>query len=120
MARLKTLKGSTLIEAVVSAVIFLIVFAASLDIVTRISTNRNDDDYIIVEVDNCVDIAMARYGSGYGVGTYEDTFSWGMITTLIEEYREYDSMLQVVVRADIEGSHRRITYRRLIEKLDTQ
>lgn len=115
MGKLKTkLPGSSMIEAIVASLIFMIVFVASLSVITGYSL-REDESYALLEAERRLSDCFDRYGDGtWAQGVYTDTFEWGVITTAIAPYDGYEGMQQVAMQARLDGSRKIIEYRRLI------
>ncbi len=108
------LAGSSMIEAIVASLIFLTVFILSLSALTGL-TLRKDEGYVLLEVERALTDCFSRYGDGtMAAGIYIDEFSWGHVTTKIEQYADHENIQQVVLWADISGSRKSIEYRRLV------
>ena len=60
---MRRLRGASLVEAIVAAVVFLLVFAAVLEILPRL-TVRGDDTLLLVEADYRMKRAFAKYATG--------------------------------------------------------
>lgn len=115
----RSLRASALIEAVVASTVFLIVFMLSLDTVSRITTGKGDDEYVLIDADHRAEMCFARYGDGsYPPGTYEEEFPWGKVVTEIVRYGEYGRLQEVTVRAVIDDSRRGFTYKYIVEAGD--
>ncbi len=102
------LPGSSMIEAIIASLIFLAVFAVSLTTLTGL-TLREDEGYVLLEAERALEACASRYGDGTRPdGTYTDTFEWGEITTVVSEYRDYEHIQQVSMRATLSGSRKTI------------
>ena len=111
----RRLRGSSLLEAVVAAVLFLTVYAAVMELLLRL-TVRDDDPLLVAEADYRVGRAFDKYGSGvWPCGEYTETYDWGTVTVRIERYRDFTDLQIVTVAAHIDGSRKRITLKQLIE-----
>lgn len=111
----RRLRGSSLLEAVVAAVLFLTVYAAVMELLPRL-TVRDDDPLLVAEADYRVGRAFDKYGSGvWPCGEYTETYDWGTVTVRIERYRDFTDLQIVTVAAHIDGSRKRITLKQLIE-----
>ncbi len=108
------LPGSSMIEAIVASLIFLVVFAASLSTLTGLNL-RGDEGYVLLEAERALEDCSMRYGDGtWADDTYTDTFAWGGITTVVSEYRDYDGIQQISMRATLAGSRKTIERTRLV------
>ncbi|WP_147638377.1 hypothetical protein [Alistipes sp.] len=111
----RRLRGSSLLEAVVAAVLFLTVYAAVMELLPRL-TVRDDDALLVAEADYSVGRAFDKYGSGvWPCGEYAETYDWGTVTVRIERYRDYSDMQVVTILACIHGSRKRITLKQLVQ-----
>ncbi len=109
------LKGTSLIEAIVAAVIFLLVFVTALELMPRLSV-RDDDALLVAEAEYRVGRTFDKYASGvWPVGEYAEKYVWGGITTRIEYYRNFDDIQQITVTAKINGNRKRIVHKQLVE-----
>lgn len=112
---MRRLRGTSLLETIVAAVLFLTVFAAVMELLPYL-TVRNDDALLVAEADYCVGRAFDKYATGlWPCGEYVETYDWGMITVRIEHYRDFVDLQVVIVLARIDGSRKRITLKQLIE-----
>ncbi len=111
MGKLKRhLPASSMIEAIVASLIFLAVFAVSLTTLTGL-TLREDEGYVLLEAERALEICAMRYGDGtWAENTYTDTFAWGEITTVVSEYRDYEHIQQVSMRATLSGSRKTVEH----------
>lgn len=116
--RMPRLKASTLIEAMVAAVIFLIVFAVSMQTISKL-TVKDNIGVILIEADYRTKIIFNRFTGGeYVSGSYVEKFDWGEITTVVCPYRDYTTLQLIAVTATINNSDKRIEYREIIEIAD--
>lgn len=110
----RRLRASTLLEAIVAAVLFLTLFAAVMELLPRL-TVRNDDALLAAEADYRVGCTFDKYASGlWPAGEYAETYDWGAVAIRIESYREFADLQVVTVSARIDGSRKRITHKQLI------
>ncbi len=113
----RTLPGTSMVEAIVAALIFILIFAISLSTLTGLTT-REDEGYLLLEAERQLAACGGRYGDGtWAEGTYTDTFAWGTITTCVSLYGDYGKIQQVAMRAELHGSHKIIIYRCLTVKV---
>lgn len=112
---MRRLKGASLLEAIVAAVLFLTVFVAVMELLPRL-TVRDDDALLVAEADYRVGQAFGKYGSGvWPCGDYAETYDWGAVTVRIERYRDFTDLQIVTVAAHIDGSRKRITLKQLVQ-----
>lgn len=112
---MRRLKGASLLEAIVAAVLFMTVFAAVMELLPRL-TVRDDDTLLLAEAEYRVGLAFEKYGTGlWPNGEYAEVYDWGEITLRIESYRDFDDMQVVTITARIDGSQKRITHKQLIQ-----
>ena len=112
---MRRLKGASLLEAIVAAVLFLTVFAVAMELLPRL-TVRDDDALLMAEADYRVGRAFDKYATGlWPCGEYAETYDWGAVTVLVEAYRGFSDMQAVTVSARIDGSRKRITLKQLVE-----
>lgn len=111
----RRLRGSSLLEAIVAAVLFLTVFAVAMELLPRL-TVRDDDALLVAEADYRVGRVFDKYGSGvWPCGEYVETYYWGTVTVRIERYRDFADLQLVTVAARIDGSRKWITLKQLVE-----
>lgn len=110
----RRLRGATLLEAIVAAVLFLTVFAAAMELLPRL-TVRDDDALLVAEAEYRASRAYDKYASGlWPAGKYSETYDWGAVAIRIEPYREFADLQVVTVSARIDGSRKRITHKQLV------
>lgn len=111
---MRRLKGSTLLEAVVAAAVFLTVFAALLELLPRL-TVREDDALLCARAEYLTARAFDRYASAGGpCGTDTLRYDWGCITVRTERYRGFEDLRMLTLTARIDGSRKRIVRRQLV------
>ena len=115
MAALKRLPASSLLEAIVASVVWLVVFAASLETVVRLSAGPSDG-LACAEADYRASRILGEIREGaYGEGTTERTYGWGAITVRIEPYDPCPSQWSVRLTVEIASEHTKLEYRHLID-----
>lgn len=116
------LKGASIIEAIVASVIFLIVFAISLDTVSRILPGSDSSESVLIEADYRCDMAFAMYSGGeYPPGTYEEGYGWGKVTVVIATYSEdYPGLYRLTISAEPVAGKRKIEFNHIIHAADGQ
>lgn len=107
----KTLKGASLVEALVASVLFLTVFLiamSSLMTIARITVSGPSP----VEMEESVKEGLDRFKKGTGnSGSWN--FRWGVVEVEAEPYRTADDVTAVTVTAKADNG-RTIVYRYLI------
>lgn len=115
---MRRLRGASLLEAIVAAVLFLTVFAAVMELLPRL-TVRDDDALLVAEADYRVGRAFDKYATGlWPSGEYAEAYDWGAVTVRIDAYRGFPDLQVVTVSARIDGSRKRITLKQLVECRD--
>jgi hypothetical protein len=95
-----TLKGSTLVETIIASVIFMCVFAISLETVSRL-TVRQEGNLALVEAGRRMEECFRDY-AGRDNGTYTREYEWGEVRVVLRPYRDYAQLREMVVTADVE------------------
>mgnify|MGYP000049614625 FL=1 len=115
---MRRLKGASLLEAIVAAVLFLTVFAAVMELLPRL-TVRDDDALLVAEANYRAGRAFDKYATGlWPSGEYVEAYDWGAVTVRIEAYCGFSNLQVVTVSARIDGSRKRITLKQLVECRD--
>ena len=115
MIRSGRLPAASLLEAIVASVVWLVVFAASLETVVRLSAGPSyglgcaEADYRAAHV-----LEKVREGT-YGEGTTRLTFGWGSLTIRIEPYDPCPSLWYVTLTVEITCERKRMEYRHLVD-----
>ena len=105
---MRRLRGASLIEAIVAAVVFLLVFAAALEILPHL-TVREDDTALLVEADYRMKRAFGKYATGvWPCGEYVEEYEWGRVTVTLKPYRGFSDLQAVDVWTIIKGSNKRL------------
>lgn len=108
------LKGTSLLEAVVASVLFLIVFLMTMELVPRL-TVRDDEGVWTVEADYRMMRAFDKYATGlWPAGEYTEEYDWGNVIVKIAPYRTFADLQAVEVTVRINGVRRRMVYRQII------
>ncbi len=111
------LRAASLLEAIVAAVVLLLVFTATMELLPRF-TLRNDDALLVAEAEYRVDRAFDTYASGvWPQGEYIEHYDWGTVSIRLEPYRKYGDLQLVTITAHIEGSSKRIIHKEVIQWL---
>ena len=109
------LRAASLVEAVVAAVVLLIVFTAAMELLPRL-TLRGDDALAVAEAEYRAMCAFDKYGSGvWPAGTYVERYGGGEATVRVEPYRQYRDVQLITIEVRIDGSRKRIVHRQLVE-----
>lgn len=119
MRGLKMLSGASLIEAIVASVVFLTVFAVSLETVSRLTAGPGDG-YDCAEADCQAALLLRRYRDGGLDGEIvRREFRWGTVTLRSAPYRDCPSLNEVTVTIEIECIRRPIVCKHLVEPCET-
>ena len=109
------LRAASLVEAVVAAVVLLIVFTAAMELLPRL-TLRGDDSLAVAEAEYRAMCAFDKYGSGvWPAGTYVERYGGSEATVRVEPYRQYNDVQLITIEVRIDGSRKRIVHRQLVE-----
>ena len=108
------LKGSSLVETLVAAVIFLSVFFASIEMLARITVaDEAATDVVVAELQ--MRRMSDRYADAPAGTSHTQEFPWGDITGSVERYGESRRLNVVNVCARIKCGGRVLQYRRIVE-----
>lgn len=111
----RALRGASLLEAIVAAVLFLTVFAAIMELLPRFAV-RDDDARLAAEAEYRVGRTFEKYGTGlWPCGEYAENCEWGDITVRIASYRDFADVQTVTVTARVAGSRKRVAFTQLIQ-----
>lgn len=112
---MRQLKGSSLLEAIVAAVIFLLVFTAAMELMPHFAVRR-DNTLLLVEADYRLMRAYERYATGlWPCGEYTEQYDWGKVIIRITLYDDFSDVQLVEATARIEGDDKRIRIKQLVE-----
>lgn len=107
--------ASSLLEAVVASVVLLIVFAASLETVVRLTAGPSDG-IVCAEADYRAACTASEIRQGaFSEGTTERSYGWGTLTVLIEPYASCPALWQATLKVKIANGRKKIEYRHLID-----
>lgn len=111
------LPGSTILETVVAAIIFMIVFSMAMDILTRIliSNHKDNENLIIESAFSKCEREIERKDLAIGNETY--TFDWGKIQIAISQYG--GDLYKVEMNA-ITNAKKKVIYRYITTKKHTK
>ncbi|MDR1199874.1 MAG: hypothetical protein LBK94_12845 [Prevotellaceae bacterium] len=108
-------RAETVIQAVIAALIFMVIFLVSLDTVTRITVSQ-DDAYTLVDADYQISAFFSELSDGkHRNGNYEKYFSGGKLSAEISQYKDYHDLQIIVINAEIYGMKKRIVFRHITE-----
>lgn len=110
----KGMRAASLLEAVVAAVVFLIVFTIAMELLPRL-TLREDETLLVADAEYRVARVFDKYATGvWPVGVYSESYDWGTVEVRLVPYRNYDELQLLIVTAHIDGSRKRIVRRQII------
>ena len=110
----KGIRAASLLEAVVAAVVFLIVFTIAMELLPRL-TLREDETLLVADAEYRVARAFDKYATGvWPVGVYSESYDWGTVEIKLTPYRNYDDLQMLIVLTHIDGSRKRIARRQII------
>lgn len=106
--------AASLLEAVVASVVLLIVFAASLETVVRLTAGPSDG-IVCAEADYRAACTASEIRRGaFSEGKTERSYGWGTLTVLIEPYASCPALWQATLTVKIAGGRKRMEYRYLV------
>lgn len=109
------LRAASLLEAVVSAVLFLTAFTSVLEIFPRL-TVQCDDVLLVAEVEYSIEQVFNKYSTGlWPCGDYVENYGWGKIIIHITYYERFESLQTVEIIAYVSRNGKRIIHSYLIE-----
>ena len=108
MGAIKRLPAASLLEAVVASVVLLIVFAASLETVVRLTAGPSDG-IVCAEADYRAACTASEIRQGaFSEGKTELSYGWGTLTVLIEPYASCPALWQATLTVKIAGGRKRM------------
>ena len=115
MGAIKRLPAASLLEAIVASVVLLIVFAASLETVVRLTATPSEG-MACVDADYRAACTASEIRQGaFSEGTTERSYGWGTLTVLIEPYASCPALWQATLTVKIAGGRKRMEYRYLVD-----
>ena len=114
-----TLRAETLIQAIISALIFMVIFLISLETIVRITTSE-DDAYLLVDADYQISAFFAELSDGkHQNGNYTKYFSNGKLSAEISTFKNYSDLQMIVITADIDKAKKHIIFRHVVKISNT-
>ena len=109
------LPAASLLEAVVASVVLLIVFAASMETVVRLTATPSED-VACVDADYRAACTASEIRQGaFSEGTTERSYGWGTLRVRIEPYASCPTLWQATLTVKIAGGRKRMEYRYLVD-----
>lgn len=110
------LNGSSLLEAIVAAVIFLMVFAAVMELIPRLGVSH-DNTLVLVEADRCTMQAFSKYATGeWPDGAYSEAHDWGELRIRLLPHPDFPDLQSVEVAAHLTADRKTIRIRQWIAR----
>lgn len=108
------LRAASLVEAVVASIVLLVAFAATMELLPRLSVH-DDDAEAVAEAEYRAAGAFAKYSSGlWPEGTYVESCDGGRTTVRVEPYRDYGDMQLITVVASIYGRTKQVVHKQVV------
>lgn len=107
--------ASSLLEAVVASVVLLIVFAASLETVVRLTTAPSEGMACVDADYRAACVASEIRRGAFEEGTTELSYGWGTLTVRIEPYAPCPILWQATLTVKIAGGRKRMECRYLVD-----
>lgn len=112
---MRRLKGSSLLETIVAATLFLTVFYLSLGLLARLPARENEAE-AIAAAEAAAEQAFRKYGNGcWPNGNYTEATGTVRLEIRLEPCSAFDGVQTLTITAASEGSHKRITIKYLVE-----
>ena len=115
MGAIKRLPAASLLEAIVASVVLLIVFAASMETVVRLTATPSEGMACVDADYRAACIASEIRQGNFGEGMTKLTYGWGTLTVLIEPYASCPALWQATLTVKVAGGRKKIEYRHLID-----
>lgn len=111
---MRRLNGASLFEAVIAAVVFLTVFAATMELLPRLAV-RDDEALLVAEAQSRLAQTVEKYATGlWPCGEYDESDERIEVRVLIAPYRDYGDLQVVTCEARMPGSCRRILLKTVV------
>lgn len=108
------LRGSSLVETLVAAVIFLSVFSVSVEMLARITVSEESAaDIVVAELQ--MRRVFNRYADAPAGTSHTQAFAWGDIAVSVERYGVSQRLNVVDITARLGCGGRVLRYRRIVE-----
>lgn len=107
--------ASSLLEAVVASVVLLIVFAASLETVVRLTTAPSEGMACVDADYRAACVASEIRRGAFEEGTTDLSYGWGTLTVRIEPYAPCPTLWQATLTVKIANGRKRMEYRYLVD-----
>lgn len=114
MGKVKCVKASTIVEAMVASILFILAFSAGMESIVK-STSIKSDTLTYLSADNQYMKCLYECKNHvYSYGEHIIEFEWGEITLILEPYNNYEQILQVTIRVKV--GHEVQEYIHILEK----
>lgn len=114
MAKVVSLKASTIIDVMVAVVIFLTAFLVGMETVVKVNT-ASQSTLQYIEVENQYRLCLNECRSGfYPFGEFVKKYDWGIITIKIEPYEYCDEVF--LARIEVKTGINKYEYYHILEK----
>lgn len=107
--------ASSLLEAVVASVVLLIVFAASLETVVRLTTAPSEGMACVDADYRAACVASEIRRGAFEEGTTDLSYGWGTLTVRIEPYAPCPTLWQATLTVRIANGRKKMEYRYLVD-----
>lgn len=103
-----------MLETIVASVIFLVIFAISLETITRLTSSPRGVEALI-EADFRLKECFGEYSSPkYTDGDYERTYDWGNIHIDVSAYMHYRQLRHISLTTVVAGSRKVIKFNHIV------
>ena len=108
------LRASSLLEAIVASVLFMTVFAVSLETLGRL-TLSGDGGEVRMAMDNALQHCQREYLSQpHADASVTKTYPWGTVAVTLEPYGNTSGLQLLVLTAACEKTRQRVQWRRIL------
>ena len=107
--------ASSLLEAVVASVVLLIVFAASMETVVRLTATPSEDVACVDADYRAACVASEIRRGAFAEDTTELSYGWGTLTVRIEPYAPCPALWQATLTVKIANGRKKMEYRYLVD-----
>ncbi len=104
------LEGSSLIEAIVASVLFLIMFIIAMETLTRVAVLPDSGGLLQAEADfrACIN---AFETETFPEGEYENEYEWGTIMILVSTYKDMPDVNEILFTVKVSRGNHTVRHR---------
>lgn len=114
MGKIKYIKASTIIEAMVASILFLLAFSIGIESIIKAASIKSDTLTYLSADNQYMKCLYECKNHVYSYGEHIIEFEWGEITLILEPYNNYEQILQATIRVKV--GHEVQEYIHILEK----